>query len=205
MKKLAFAICLGNILLLGLLCPVDAAQVNAGKASRKKAADAKTTTRLEIANNSGPPGTVVVLPIYFTPAPGVEAGRLKLAVTFESANLKFVKLEPGVAAPKGNFGLSSDLKVSKSEKGLETATLTVLASISSPEPPTKGIPGGMLGYLTLRISEKARPGTIDLHIVAEGDEWGSNTPLKNLRTSHAHVEVAWVDAPPSISCFFFSH
>jgi hypothetical protein len=123
-----------------------------------------------------------------------------------ASHLLYTRAGGGSGKPEAGSELPQrQLKISKSAKGVETSSLTVLASFSSQEPSKKGFPAGMLGVLTLRISEKAHHGMINLRTVAEASELGSTEPLKNVRTSNAHVEVAWVDAPPSISCFFFSH
>ena len=206
MQNIVCKLCLLNVMLLSLLCHTATAQEDSRNVQEKGAIDPKNTTRLELASNIGPPGAVVVIPIYFTPAQGVEVGSLKLEVHFVSAFLKFEKFEGGPAAKMGNVDLSSNVKVGKNEQGMEVSTLTVLASFLSSELPKNGIPAGILGYLTMRLSEKAPPAAvIRLRTVAEGTELGSNKPLQNLRTSDGNVEVFWVDAPPSVNCFFFSH
>jgi len=145
----------------------------------------------------------VVLPIYFSPEQGVEVGSVRLLVTFPSANLKFEKLERGATAR--NVGLTSEVHFGKNDQGVSTATLTVIATVASSEPSAKGISAGMLGTLTMRISDTARHGVIALRTAAEAMDLETNKPLQNVRAAGARVEVAWVDAPPSVTCFFFSH
>ena len=53
--------------------------------------------------------------------------------------------------------VSSDLQVGENENGVETTTLSITASIPSEEPSEKGIPAGLLGYLTMRIEEDGQP------------------------------------------------
>src|SRR6266446_8459857 len=113
MGKRAFALGIGTGVLVVLLCQVSAAQESSGKAQEKERIDPKTTTRVTLGSTSGTPGTSVVVPIYLMPAEGVDIGLLKLEVNFVSANLKFDKLEGGIAAEMGNVDLSSDLKTSK--------------------------------------------------------------------------------------------
>jgi hypothetical protein len=182
----------------------------AGQATRptnpgSSPADPSKPTRVALASNSGPPGSAVVIPIYFTPAPGSEVSRLKLEINFVSVNLKFDGLERGVAAKIPNLDLTSDLQVSKNSKGVETSTVTVLASFSPSAVRTKGIPGGILGYLKLRIGEKATAAIITLRTKAEGSLLGSNARIANLQSSDGLVEISWVDAPPNVTCFFFTH
>ena len=139
-----------------------------------------------------------------TPAEGTKVGRLKLEVTFVSANMKFEKVERGLAAEMGNVELKSEMKQGKNDKGVETTTVTLQTSFSS-EPPEDGIPGGVLAYITLQVSDQARPAVIALHTVAEVGELGTNKPLKNLRIAESNVQVFAPGTQPAISCFFFSH
>lgn len=164
-----------------------------------------TTTRVIVGSASNSPGTSVVVPIYLTPADGAEVGRLKLDVNFVSTNLKFTKFEHGLAADMGKVDLSAEVKTTKNEKGVETSTLTVLASTSSAEPPAKGIPAGLLGYLTLQINEKGRLAKISLRATAEGTELKTNKPIQNLRAIDGKVEVVAPGDEPLVTCFFFSH
>ena len=161
--------------------------------------------RIALASNSGPPGSSLVIPIYFTPAPGIVVGRLKVVVNCVSVNLKFESAERGVSAKLPNLEFNSAVAVGKNDKGVETSTVTVVASFPSSAKSARGIPGGILGYLKLRISAKANAALIALRTKAEGTRLGSDAPLTNLTTADGQVEVAWVDAPPSVSCFFFAH
>lgn len=200
--RLLFSLFLGAAMLTGLLCRSAVAQRGPAKGPASSAGESKNTTKIQLASNSGPPGTAVVLPIYFTPEQGVEVGRVKLQVIFPSANLKFEKIERGIAK---NVELSSNVSVSKSDKGVQMTTVTVIASVSSSESARKGLAAGMIGALDLRISPKAPHGIINLRTVAEAAELETDRPLKNVRGGSAKVDVAWVDAPPSVTCFFFSH
>ena len=205
MKNGFYKLCFRTATLMGLLCHVAAAQQSSGKPEAKEQIDPKTTTRITLGSSSGTPGMSVVVPIYFTPAEGVTVGRLKLEVNFVSANLKFNKLERGIAAEMGNVDLTSDLKLGKNEKGLETSDLTVQAGFPSSESPQKGIPPGLLGYLTLKINDTGRPATITLRAKVEGAEAGSNKPLTKVRAFDAQVEVLAPGTLPAIACFFFTH
>ena len=182
-----------------------AAAQESAKAVQSAESDPKTTTRVTLGSTSGTPGTPVVVPIYLTPASGQEVGRIKLTVDFVSTNLKFAKVERGIAAELGNVDVSADLKTGKNEKGIETSTLTILASFLSSPPPATGIPAGLLGYLTLKIEEDGRPAEITLRSSAEATELKTDTPLQNLRTSDAKVEVLAPGTLPLVVCFFFTH
>ena len=192
-------------MLLGLLSSVSLAQEEPAKPREKETFDPKITTRVTLGGSSGTPGTAIVVPIYFTPAEGVEVGRLKMEVNFVSANLKFDKLDRGIAAEMGNVDVTSTLKVGKNDNGVETSTVTVQAGFSSSETAKKGILAGLLAYLTLRISDTGRPAAITLRASAEGAELGSNKPLNNLRAIDAQIEVLAPGTQPLVTCFFFSH
>ena len=64
---------------------------------------------------------------------------------------------------------------------LETQTLTITASFLSPDAPKKGIPSGLLAYVTLKISETGRPASITMRPTVEAGELGTNQPVQNLR------------------------
>ncbi len=184
----------------GLLCQAAAAQEESGKAQEKEPIDTKTTTRVTLGSSSGTPGTSVVVPIYFTPAEGVQVGHLKVEVSFVSANLKFDKVERGIAAEMGDVDLKNDLKVSKNDKDVETSTLQVTAAA----PEKKTIPAGLLGYITLKINETGRPANITMRATVEGADTASK-PLTKIRAFDAQVEVLAPGTQPAVACFFFSH
>jgi hypothetical protein len=202
MKTISRKYCLWVVLSAALLCRVAAAQEDAAKAKEKEPVDTKAT-RISLASSSGTPGSSVVVPIYLTPGEGVQVGRLKITVTFVSANLKFDKLERGIAAEMGGVKVTSDLKLDKNDKGLETSTLVLEAE--APASPKKPIPAGLLAYLAMKISETGRPAKVSLRTTAEGSDLASNKPLANLRAVDAEVEVMAPGTQPVIACFFFSH
>ena len=180
--------------------------VASAQESRKpEEADPRTTTRVTLGSATGTPGTPVVIPIYFTPAAGVDVGRLKLDVHFVSASLKFVKIERGITAELGNVDLRAEVRGEKNEKGVETSALAIVASFLSPGPPPKGIPAGILGYLALKIDEGGRPASISLRATAEAAELKTKKPVENLRASDGKVDVLAPGTQPLLACFFFSH
>lgn len=198
MKTIPGKLFLWSLVCAGLLCQAAAAQEESGKAQEKEPIDTKTTTRITLGSSSGTPGTSVVVPIYFTPAEGVEAGHLKVEVTFVSANLKFDKVERGIAAEMGDVDLKDELKTAKNDQGVETSTLQVEASAK------KAIPAGLLGYITMKINESGRPANITLRASAEGSDLNSK-PITKLRAFDAQVEVLAPGTQPAVACFFFSH
>src|SRR6266478_6566120 len=148
--------------LLCLAPPLRATQESPGKPedAPKETFDPKTTTRVALGSTSGTPGDAVVVPIYVTPAEGAKIGTLKIEVNFVSVNLKFDKTDRGIAAEMGDVQLVSESKESKNDKGLDTSTLVLRAT--APEAAKTPIPAGLLGYITLKISDKGRPASIAL-------------------------------------------
>ena len=203
MRSFVTGVFFWGMMVMVLVCQA-AAQEQSGEAE-KAPIDPKTTTRVTLGSSSGTPGTSLVVPIYFTPAQELQVGRLKLEVNFVSTNLKFTKLDAGIAAELGNVDLSTDLQMGENENGVETTTLTVTASFLSEEPPEKGIPAGLLGYITMRIEEEGRPASITLRTAAEGSLLGSNEPLEDLRSFDAKVDVLAPGTQPIVACFFFTH
>ncbi len=195
-----FFLCMVVIVMAGQA----AAQEQPGEAEQAPI-DPKVTSRVTLGSSSGTPGTSLVVPIYFTPAEGLQVGRLKLDVNFVSTNLKFSKLDAGIAAELGNVTINADVQVGENEDGLETTTLAITASFPPGEPPEKGIPAGLLGYLTMRIEEDGRAASITLRTSAEGSSLGSNEPLKDLRSFDATVDVLAPGTQPLVACFFFTH
>ena len=165
----------------------------------------QTTTRVTLGGTSGTPGMSVVVPVYFAPAQNVEVGRLRLEVTYVSVNLKFSKLDTGIAAELGGVDVHAEVKAGKTDRGLDTQTVTITASFLSPEPPAKGIPSGLLAYMTLNIGQDGRPASIGLRPTAEAAELRTNRPVQNLRAFSTQVDVLAPGTQPLISCFFFTH
>jgi Cohesin domain len=163
----------------------------------------KDTFRLALGSTSGEPGESVVVPVYFTPADTLQVSRLDIHVTFVSANLKFDNVEPGIAAEMGNVKISHDLQLGKNDKGIETSSLSLLAS--APESASQGIPSGLLAYIQLKISPSGRPATISLRTTVEATEKGNNRKLDQMTTPDATVEVIAPGSEPAVVCFFFTH
>lgn len=167
--------------------------------------ETRKAPRVTLAGASGTPGSSAVVPIYFAPGEGVEVGQLRLEITFVSRNLKFARLARGTAAELGNVNVRHELREEKSEQGLENSTLTIVASAAESANRQKGIPGGLLAYITLKVNEGAGPANITLRTAAEGRELASGDPLESLEVMSDHVEILAPGSEPLVSCFFFSH
>jgi hypothetical protein len=165
----------------------------------------KIAPHLTLGDSDGSPGGNIVVPIYFAPSEAVEVGELKFDINFVSRNLKYSSVKRGLAAESGNVDVHADLKEGKNDKGLEASTLTVVAAIAQPKPGQKGIPGGLLGYITLNVSDKAGPANITLRVTAQASELGTKKPVPSLKTTDGQVDILAAGSEPLVSCFFFSH
>lgn len=166
--------------------------------------DDQTSTRVTLGGTSGEPGSNVVVPIYFTPANGVAVGRLHLEVSYVSVNMKYSKLDKGIAAELGGVDVAVEVKDGKNDKNLATQTLSITASFLDAQPPAKGIPSGLLAYITLNIGKNGRPASIGLHPTAEAT-LVSGGPVSDLRALPTQVDVLAPGTAPILTCFFFTH
>ena len=190
------------VVVIAMVCQFGYAQNNAGSSSKTEGIDPMTTTRITLGSVSGAVGTSVVVPIYFTPAPGVSVGHLKLKIQFVSANMKFRKLERGIAAEMANIDLKTDLKDGKNDQGVDNSTLTIDATAPSGG---AGMTPGLLGYINLDISATGRPAKISMRTSAEAEETGGGKSVSNLKSFDGEVEVIAAGSQPAVLCFFFSH
>jgi Cohesin domain len=186
------------VLTATLFCSIGKAQENSSRKSGEN-----DSIRVSLGSVSGEPGESVIVPVYFTPNEGARVGKLSFRVTFVSANLKFDKVEPGIAAESGNVQLSHDLNVERNDKGVETSTMDL--QFTAPDSAAAGIPSGLLAYIHLRINASGRPATITLRTTAEAAEVGTNRQLPLRLAPNATVEVIAPGSELPVVCFFFSH
>lgn len=188
------------VLLFAWLGPL-AAQKPSNQARNEDVSD-KTATRISLGSTSGTADSSVVVPIYLSPEQG-DIGKLELQISYVSTNMKFAKLSPAMSVEQGNIHLHSEVEHGKNERGVETETLKIVASVE--EFAKIGIPPGLLGYLTLRISQNGLPGSIPLLTNATATQLGTNQPFSNVKTVDAQVEVLAPGSQPLVTCFFFTH
>lgn len=200
----------------------QAAAQQAADSSPPTQSDAGKPPRLTLASASGSPGGVLVMPIYFAPE-GVALDRIQLKTTFVSRNLKFTRLTRGSAAEGASVEVSSEAIESKDDKGLEHTTLTITAKMPAPaagrdiadrdtasRDTGKGIPGGLLGYITLRVSETAGPAIISFRSTVEATLVSDPARPQPARQQEVEiiddqVEIIAAGSEPLVSCFFFTH
>lgn len=162
-------------------------------------------SRISVGTASGTPASAVIVPIYFEPAEGVEVGQLKLQVTYVSANLQYVRSDPGLAIDSEEFEVRAEARDGHNDRGVKEQTVALTVSFRAPESQTKGIPPGLLGYLVLNIGEQAQPAIISMRVSAAAEELGSRTPIADLKALNGEVKVDAPGEDPAVACFFFTH
>ena len=196
-SKVAIAAALLASLWLALPAGAQSQQTN-------EQVDPETTTRVTLGGTSGEPGANVVVPIYFSPARGVAVARVRLEVTYVSVNMKYSKLDKGIAAELGGVDVAVEVREGKNDRDLATQTLTITASFLAPQPPPTGIPSGLLAYVTLSIGKDGRPASIGLRPTVEATLVAGGA-VPNLRAFPTQVDVLAPGTQPVLSCFFFTH
>lgn len=165
----------------------------------------KSGPKLTLGDSDGAPGGSVVVPIYFRPSETVEVGKVKVEITFVSKNLKYSTLKKGLATESGNVDVHAELKEGKTEKGLENSTLSIEATVPQGKAGQKGMPAGLLGYITFKVNETAGPANITLRTTGSAVELASNKPVQTFQTVDSQVDILASGSEPLYSCFFFNH
>lgn len=173
--------------------------------SRAQSAAPKSGPKVSLGDSDGAPGGSVVVPIYFRASEVAEIGKLKVEITFVSRNLKYSSVKKGLAAESGNVDVRAELKEGKTEKGLETSTLFIEAAVPQGKPGQKGMPAGLLGYITFKVNESAGPANITLRTTGSAFELGSNKAVQAFQTADSQVDILASGSEPLYSCFFFNH
>jgi hypothetical protein len=194
-------------LLLGLILGVALTGVSsrrAAGAAPQGTSGRASQTKVTLGGTSGTPNDSIVVPLYLTLAPGAEIGELKAEITYVSANLKFASLEVGSDAADAE--LHSHVEEAKSDRGIDTQTLHL--TISAPSRASKkAIPAGLLAYIVMKLSEKARSASITLRGSAEASVSGGKQ-FQKLPAFEGTVDVFASGVPgsdPLVTCFFFTH
>lgn len=177
---------------------------------RAQASGRTDVSRVVLASNSVPPGTIATIPLYFRPARGVAAGQLRAKITYPSEHLALQSVEPSAAVRKAGLELTSNSSSSGAGKSQST---TIEISIQPPASSAAAIPSGVVATVRLKVADQAPHGYLDMKLQATarapragaGTTMGAGPPIANLRAESARIEIPWIDAPPSVNCFFFTH
>jgi hypothetical protein len=197
-----FRMCFSVVFLCAVVSSHAFAQRDSGDGEEKLK---ESKTRLVLGSASGTPGTSVVTPIYLAPAEGIKVGRVKLVISFVSRNLRYSRVDRGLAAEEENVQFSAEVLEGKNDQGLEVSTLTIIASSPTSDMAPKAIPAGLLGYIGFEIGPEARSASIALHAVGETTELGSGNAVQDLLTVDGQIEVIAPGSIPLVACFFFTH
>lgn len=163
--------------------------------------------RLVIESGTGSPGVNVVVPLYQTPPQGVELRSLSVEIEWVSKNIQFVRLERGISAESIGADVTGKITgTSKDAKSIEHSTLRLDASVVE-ENPTRGIPEGLLAYLTFRISPEAQPFAIELRpkLISAEAIGSSGQKFTQAEAESGKISVELPGLPPYVTCFFFTH
>src|ERR1051325_6699792 len=77
-------------------------------AAQEKSSEPAAKANIVLGGTSGEPGEEVVVPVYLTPPEGISIGKLDLEITFVSVNLKYEKIESGIAADMAGAKVTGD-------------------------------------------------------------------------------------------------
>lgn len=162
--------------------------------------------RLAIDTQTGVPGTNVVVPLYFSPPQAVELRAISVEIEWVSKNLKFVRLEKGISAEA--IGAQVNGKVTgptQEAKSIEHSTLRI--DVTTDKDAKKGIPDGLLAYLTFQVSADAQPFAIELRpkLVSAESVGAAGKKFTQAEVQTGKVNVELPGLPPYVTCFFFSH
>jgi hypothetical protein len=172
-----------------------------GGATRLPAQNAAKAPRLTLASSTGTPGGSLVIPVYLDNA-GVALATLHLETTFVSRNLKLQKFTPGSAAEASDTKVAIGSSEEKDDAGLEHTTLRVEFEAADKSRP---IPNGLVGYISLRVNEKAGPAIISFRSHAEATLASDSSQKTTIEIIDDQVEIIAEGSEPLISCFFFTH
>ena len=167
----------------------------------------RTIPRIVLGAQTATPGVNVVIALYYTPAQGVELRSLVVEVEWVSKHLQFVRSQRGIAAEM--IGANVDTKVTGTRtdsESLERTTLRIDASVVE-ENPKRGLPEGLLAYLTFRVSSDAQPFAIELRptLVSALDISSPARKIAEAEMENGKVSVELPGLPPYVTCFFFTH
>lgn len=165
------------------------------------APQASEPVKLALGEQSAQPGAQVVLPLTLSAGDDVQAGSIEVRVTFKTAHLKFVKVEPSGLS----LGVGATIEATVG-KGPDAASSTLLLKIST----VPGAPGraplapGVLAYVAFTIPKEVKPATSIPLTVATVIQSADAAPraIAPVVTGNGKVTVA---APPVPACFFYMH
>ena len=167
----------------------------------------RTIPRIVLGAQTATPGVNVVIALYYTPAQGVELRSLVVEVEWVSKHLQFVRSQRGIAAEMIGANIDSKVTGTRTDsESLERSTLRINASVVE-ENPKRGLPEGLLAYLTFRVSPDAQPFAIELRptLISALDISSPARKIAEAEMENGKVGVELPGLPPYVTCFFFTH
>lgn len=174
---------------------------------QEKAVSSPALPRLSMESQAGAPGTEVVVPLYVSGLLGAELRSISVEIEWVSKNLTFLKSARGIAPESVGARVRARVaRVIQDANNLEHSTLLVEAAVVE-ENPDRGIPEGLLAYLTFQISPEAQPAEIGLRPKLQYAEQTGPPGRKLMRAEveFGKVIVELSGLPPYVICFFFTH
>ena len=167
----------------------------------------RTIARIALGAQTATVGVNVVVPLYYTPAEGEELRSITVEVEWVSKHLQFVRYQRGIAAEM--IGANVDAKVTGTRtdaNSIERSTLRIDASVVE-EDPKRGLPEGLLAYLTFRVSPDAQAFAIELRpaLVSALDISNPAKEITQAEMVNGKVSIELPGLPPYVTCFFFTH
>jgi len=172
-----------------------------------KEESSRTIARIALGAQTATSGVNVVIPLYYTPAEGEELRSITVEVEWVSKHLQFVRYQRGIASEM--IGANVDAKVTGTHtdaRSIEYSTLRIDVSVAE-EDPKRGLPEGLLAYLTFRISPEAQPFTIELRpvLISALDISAPANNIETVEMQNGKVSIELPGLPPYVTCFFFTH
>lgn len=160
--------------------------------------------RVAVGEITGTPGSILMLPLYYTPDPKLPVKDVSVEIEFVSNTLKFDKLSAGVAAEEAGATVKGSLVDGKpDDKGIARSKLTVTAELPT-DKASAGLPDGLMAYLLFQVSIEAKPFAIRMLTKVNSATDPQSKPVK-VNAQNGLVILELMDMMPEATCFFFTH
>ncbi len=182
-------------------------QTAARAQTTEPAAASEDVPHVTVGEVTGIPGAIVLVPLYYTPDPNISLRTLTVEIDYVSISLQFQSVASGFVTEKAGADVEAILSEGAPEdQGIARSKLRVMVSLTDKQP-SKGLPGGLLAYLTFRISTDAKPFAIKLNpfVVSAEEVRDSLQKITKVHAQPGTVVVQVGEMTPLAGCFFFMH
>ncbi|MSO18991.1 MAG: hypothetical protein EXQ56_00765 [Acidobacteria bacterium] len=160
--------------------------------------------RVAVGEITGTPGSMLMLPLYYTPDPKMPVKEITVDIDFVSNTLKFQKLSPGVAAEESGADVKGVVTEGKTDdKGVTRSKLTVTAALPDAKA-AAGLPDGLVAYLLFQVTLEAKPYAVRMNTIVTSAKDPASKPVK-VNAQNGLVVMELMDMMPEATCFFFTH